>query len=142
MPIDYKKYPPDWRSEIVPRIIKRANNQCENCGLENRQTVYSAKIFCRYKYKQNGAHYYRYASKQIWFRDKRDAMKLSMIAQEIKAVRVVLTIAHLDHDETNHQIKDERLMAMCQKCHLDYDAEEKHQRSTTKVNQPILLSEA
>jgi 5-methylcytosine-specific restriction endonuclease McrA len=34
--------------------------------------------------------------------------------------KVVLTIAHLDHDET---ISDpERLRAFCQRCHLTYDA--------------------
>lgn len=43
MPIDYKKYPPNWRKEIVPRILKRANNKCEKCGLENHSTIYSVK---------------------------------------------------------------------------------------------------
>ena len=35
--------------------------------------------------------------------------------------KVVLTIAHLDHDKENHDVKDERLAALCQKCHLGYD---------------------
>ena len=35
--------------------------------------------------------------------------------------RVVLTIAHLDHDPKNWDIKDERLKAMCQRCHNTYD---------------------
>jgi hypothetical protein len=34
--------------------------------------------------------------------------------------RVVLTIAHLDHDETN--CAPENLRAWCQRCHLTYDA--------------------
>jgi hypothetical protein len=34
--------------------------------------------------------------------------------------RVVLTIAHLDHDETNHA--ETNLRAWCQRCHLTYDA--------------------
>lgn len=33
---------------------------------------------------------------------------------------VVLTVAHLDHDEAN--CADENLAAMCQRCHLTYDA--------------------
>jgi hypothetical protein len=33
---------------------------------------------------------------------------------------VVLTVAHLDHDETHDS--DEDLAAMCQRCHLTYDA--------------------
>jgi len=32
----------------------------------------------------------------------------------------VLTIAHLDHDTTNNA--DENLAALCQRCHLSYDA--------------------
>jgi 5-methylcytosine-specific restriction endonuclease McrA len=34
---------------------------------------------------------------------------------------IILTIAHLDHDHTNHKVSDTRLMALCQKCHLAYD---------------------
>ena len=35
--------------------------------------------------------------------------------------KVVLTIAHLDHDKENWQVKDNRLRAWCQRCHLKYD---------------------
>ena len=34
---------------------------------------------------------------------------------------IVLTIAHLDHDKENFHVKDERLRAWCQRCHLMYD---------------------
>lgn len=37
--------------------------------------------------------------------------------------KVVLTVAHLDHDIENNSLLN--LMAMCQKCHLDYDRYEK-----------------
>ena len=36
---------------------------------------------------------------------------------------VVLTVAHLDHDKENHQVSDDRLVALCQACHLGYDRE-------------------
>jgi len=36
--------------------------------------------------------------------------------------RVVLTVAHLDHDPTGDD--PENLRAMCQKCHLSYDRHE------------------
>lgn len=90
MPCDYSKYPPNWKSEIVPRILVRAGEvrdesgeiakeaNCEKCGIENHST------------KCNGTF-------------------------------VVLTIAHLDHDSENHNVKDERLAAYCQACHLKYD---------------------
>jgi len=55
--------------------------------------------------------------------------------------RVVLTVAHLDHQPEN--CADENLMAMCQRCHLTYDA--KHHAVNAgitrwrKVGQPDLF---
>lgn len=40
--------------------------------------------------------------------------------------RVILTVAHLDHTPEN--VADENLAALCQRCHLTYDAEH-HARS-------------
>ena len=78
MPIDYKDYPANWKTEIRPAILERAKNCCEFCGIEN------------YTIKDNG-------------------------------VKVVLTIAHLDHDKLNHDVDLSRLAALCQRCHLRYD---------------------
>ena len=119
MSINYSKYPKNWKTEIVPRILKRAWNRCEFCGLENGAVVYSLKIYVRV----NG----KYGFRTIWFRDKRDAERHAWLGS-IKPVKVVLTVAHLDHDETNHDVKDERLKALCQYCHLKYDAKEKIKR--------------
>lgn len=47
-------------------------------------------------------------------------------------VKVVLTVAHLDHDETNHKVILDRLKALCQICHLRYDAKEKYNRIMNK----------
>ena len=71
-------YPDDW-SEIRLRILTRAKNACEFCGLSNHSEVLRGK----------------------------------------RMVRVVLTIAHLDHDPTNS--KPENLRALCQQCHNRYD---------------------
>ena len=103
MPIDYKKYPPDWK-EIRERILERAKNKCECCGLENGINVYSFKVFGQTYWQKN------------------------ITNDNAKIVKVVLTIAHLDHDETNHDVKDDRLKAMCQLCHLRYDSKEKKRR--------------
>ncbi len=125
MPIDYKKYPMNWKTEIVPRILKRANNRCEICGLENKQTVYAINIYLR------SVGTGRYGFRSIWVRNYQDALKIEPLGK-MKKVRIILTIAHLDHDETNWNVKDDRLKAMCQKCHLDYDAEEKYRRIINK----------
>ncbi len=48
--------------------------------------------------------------------------KISILS--IKHIRVILTIAHLDHDAENHDVALDRLKAMCQLCHLRYDKQE------------------
>ena len=123
MPIDYKKYPPNWLSEIRPRIMKRANNKCEFCGLEHGQIVHATK----FEIKEDG----RYKLRTLWFTSYSDAVR-SDSGMKINDVKVVLTIAHLDHDETNFEVKDERLKALCQMCHLRYDSREKYRRACSR----------
>lgn len=43
--------------------------------------------------------------------------------------RIVLTIAHMDHDVNNNDYSN--LKALCQKCHLDYD--KNHHRKNAKA---------
>lgn len=93
MPIDYKAYPEN-RKEIRARILKRAGNCCEFCGVENHTTV------------------------------QRDTGAPCLIDED-GAIFVVLTIAHLDHDAENKNVRDERLAALCQRCHISYDAPRK-----------------
>lgn len=86
MPVDYSKYPPNWKTEIRPRILERANNCCEECEAENYK-----------EHPETGA-------------------------------RVILTIAHLDHDPENWDVADDRLKALCQRCHLNYDRSDNNYR--------------
>jgi hypothetical protein len=128
MPTDMKKYPPDWE-ERRARILKRADNKCEMCGLDNYSLVWSVKLL--------------HTERRDWYQNKDDALK---VAEEsgwpesvlkkpypvIKLVKVVLTVMHLDHDETNWDVSDDRLLAGCQLCHLRYDAKEKYRRIMEK----------
>lgn len=120
MPIDYSKYPPNWLTEIRPRILKRAKNRCEfdGCDFKNGETVWSVK-------ERN--------KPTVWMRIL-NAKSATAVRAVLKQVKVVLTIAHLDHDETNLEVKDERLKAACQICHLRYDAEEKKKRKLNQNN--------
>lgn len=123
MPIDYKKYPKNWKTEIRPTVLKRAGNKCEFCGLPNGQKVYHARI--------NG--------RMEWFVKSEDvyATGIPKILADFwveKPVSVVLTVAHLDHDEYNHDVKLDRLAALCQLCHLRYDAKEKYRRVMSHNN--------
>lgn len=126
MPIDYSRYPPNWKTEIVPAVLHRANNCCEDCGLQNKQAVWAIKLWI----KDDG----RYKLRSIWFRDERDAKRENSM-YTVQKKKVILTIAHLDHDETNHEVSLDRLKALCQLCHLRYDAKEKYRRITEKWQQ-------
>jgi hypothetical protein len=121
MPIDYKRYPPNWKTVIRPATLERDNHKCKFCGLKNGQIVFSSWV----------------GKKKEWF-DTEDKLRATVKEQGLiqfaldKPVKVVLTIAHLDHDETNFNVSYDRLAALCQLCHLRYDAKEKYKRSLKK----------
>ena len=111
MPIDYRKYPPDWKTRIRPDILRRANNRCEMCGAENGSYVMRPRIVT---WRGNG------------LLDKRRGCVL----MTFWPVRIVLTIAHMDHDVTNNDYSN--LKALCQKCHLDLDRDQ-HRTNAAKT---------
>jgi 5-methylcytosine-specific restriction endonuclease McrA len=112
MPIDYSKYPKDWKTKIRPDILKRDENKCAFCGVENytigvrdkhgNLTPLDApeKLLKEYNY--------------------------NIIGGKVKPIKIVLTIAHLDHDRTNNDYSN--LAALCQKCHLDHDRKDNQRR--------------
>ncbi|RZJ89981.1 MAG: hypothetical protein EOO20_09510 [Chryseobacterium sp.] len=103
MPINYKEYPKDWRV-IRERILTRAEHKCEFCGIPNHIFILrTGKGINDWVLWPDGME------SEAW------------TADGLKATRIILTIAHLDHDKTNHQVSDDRLKALCQKCHLQYD---------------------
>ena len=42
-PENKARYPKNWKSEIRPSILLRANNRCEMCGVENGSTYIREK---------------------------------------------------------------------------------------------------
>lgn len=98
MPIDYSKYPSDWKTVIRPRILTRDRNKCAFCGVANYVNL-KAKC-CAWPH----------------FGDKHNRC----LGCNKPRPRVVLTIAHLDHDIANND--DSNLAALCQRCHLKHDA--------------------
>lgn len=105
MPIDYKRYPSNWRSEIRPAILARANNCCEICGVENKRVIWrNPSNKEQYEYWPEGME------SEAWSIDGR------------KSVLIILTIAHMDHDETNNDYSN--LKALCQLHHLRHDKEQ------------------
>jgi 5-methylcytosine-specific restriction endonuclease McrA len=111
MPINYKKYPPNWK-ELRAAVLERANNKCEFCGVENYST---------------GVREADGTFTQI----EGMALEAAELDGE-KVIQIVLTVAHLDHDEENHNVTLERLAALCQRCHLNYDIPEKKKKRRNK----------
>lgn len=88
------RYPKDWRA-IADGIRERAGLRCEcagECGREHSD---------------------------IYLDDAR-CPAVHGCAHPITESRVVLTVAHLDHTPEN--CDPDNLKAMCQRCHLSYDA--------------------
>lgn len=113
MPINYKDYPSNWKTEIRPKVLERAGNKCEWCGIENHAVI---------KREKNG---FRRPCQTEWdmihSKVKHCGYSLSQSIKHHGFTRVVLTIAHLDHDKLNHEVELSRLAALCQKCHLGHD---------------------
>ena len=91
MPIDYKKYAPNWLSEIRPAILTRANDRCEFCKVENNTEIVRGEL--------NSTDVYQDMSGKIY--DSTDGKYIGEdyigeLDGNVRAVRIVLTIAHLD----------------------------------------------
>ncbi len=138
LPENKHLYPSNWKSEIVPQILKRDNYKCKKCGVPNHAVGYRDEqgkfnpcggniiVDC---YGQ-GLDYpslilldYKKAKEWADFETENDEMGNKYIV-------IVLTIAHLDHNPRNNS--DINLASLCQKCHNSYDAE--HRIKTRKRN--------
>lgn len=132
MPIDYSKYPPNWKTEIRPRILERDDNKCKFCNVSNKAVIFRGFINDKEIYQDSEGRIFDAANSTLLYKDYFAVIEPLSKKKNPKAVKIVLTIAHLDHDETNHNVKDERLASLCQRCHLRYDAPEKARRRKTK----------
>ena len=110
-------YPKNW-PKIRCKILARAAC-CESCGVKNYERGIRDK------------------KGTLWPLDGLLSVfedTGSMI--DGKVIKIVLTIAHLDHDPTNND--HENLRALCQKCHNNHDAE--HRAKNRKKNREANFS--
>lgn len=125
MPIDYTQYPADWK-EIRKRILERENNCCKWCLVANHTFIYRP-----------------HKGKKDWRLMPEGHEADAMALDGFKFTKIILTIAHLDHDKLNHDVKDERLAALCQRCHLLYDMDRhvsnRKNNQLLKMNHPKLF---
>jgi hypothetical protein len=109
MPISKHKqelYPPEWETEIRPAILKRANNHCEWCGIENHTWLW--------RHPHDDCWH-------IWSHNLQDGRRwYGENATECR-VFIRLTIAHI-HDSDPSNCDPDNLAALCEACHNRHDA--------------------
>ena len=121
-PENKHRYPKDW-PQIRARILERARNRCEECKVKNHALGGRLKDGRWLPALPLGEKMLRLE----WPRPGTYAVcKFRNVTERLRIIRIVLTIAHLDHTPEN--CADENLRAWCQRCHLAYDAQ--HHRQT------------
>jgi len=116
MPIDYRNYPKDWK-ERRARAMRRASYRCEHCGVQNYSVV-----------ERGEGKAFTLLGQHHCYTDARAKCNLMRENLHPKAIVIVLTLAHLDHDDWNHDVKDERLAVLCQRCHFQHDRSDNENR--------------
>lgn len=113
MPIkDKSKYPADWEY-ISDRIrFERAGGRCERCGVGHGMTI------ARHRLRPD--EYVIFVDGDYFAYPDGGIVPQHLWGLYGKLIKVVLTVAHLDHNPANNS--ETNLMAMCQRCHLRYDA--------------------
>lgn len=106
---------PEW-AEIRERIRARALDQCEDCAVRNGAhggRVHDGTFLSSLPKGTNGLGLdWPRPGEYAWcgLGDRRDFLRV---------IRIVCTVAHLDHDPTNND--DANLRFLCQRCHNRHD---------------------
>ena len=111
-PENKARYPKNW-PEISASIRERAGNRCEKCQAPNGKKIGRGIGADVGRYWFDGEVRDAETGKLLWY-------QLSQEFEAGPAVKVVLTVAHLDHTPEN--CDPANLRAWCQRCHNAYDA--------------------
>lgn len=109
------RYPKDW-PQISRRIrFDRAKGRCEQCGAPH------GHLIARGDGADAGT--YMLANGDVFCATTGEARGNARASEydTARCVVVILTVAHLDHTPEN--CADDNLKALCQRCHIAYDAE-------------------
>lgn len=125
-PENKARYPADWK-QIRARILARAGNCCERCKAAN------LTIIARGEGKDEGT--YLTDEAEVFDADTGEHLGQCRMSDYCAArmVRIVLTIARLDHTPEN--CSDDNLRAWCQRCHLRYD--QQHHAETRAMTRQL-----
>lgn len=108
MPCNYKHYPENWK-QIRQQVLDEQGHRCAFCHVANYEHIIRGKW--------NGQPCWLTDEGQVysWPEGKYlGETYLGWIEDGDREIRVVLTVAHLDHDNTNTDRQN--LAGLCQKC--------------------------
>lgn len=105
------RYPADWPA-ISARVRQRAGNACAFCGVNNG--------WLGGRDPTGRFHAANYLGCDRKLPAPGDWAWCGKHPERLRVIRIVLTVAHLDHQPEN--CADDNLKALCQRCHLAYDA--------------------
>lgn len=138
--MDRKRYPKHWK-RIRDAIVKRANNHCEQCGVENGRWIVRSL--------ENGADWRYFALDEIcYYAQDGTPIHVDEVPEAILAnpqtTKVVLTVHHIGvakedgspgdpHDKMD--CRPQNLICLCQRCHFEADRPENVKASkVTRLN--------
>ncbi|MEK7125076.1 MAG: hypothetical protein AAB864_01640 [Patescibacteria group bacterium] len=119
-PENAARYPKNWK-QLRAAVLDRAGHKCEQCGVENYT----------YGWRDITGKFHQVDLDNCEMEGGVLATDAGHYEGLAKVIKIVLTIAHLEHD--NLETQDiSQLRAWCQKCHLAYDHEH-HQRNARET---------
>ena len=120
-----ERYNQDWEMTSLRIRTVRAQNRCEQCGIHNLAII---KRFKEGIYRQATVDELR----QLFEIRASFGVKEMTAIRMMKLTKVIITVAHLDHNEKNDD--ESNLRALCQRCHILHDKVDNRIRSRHKKN--------
>lgn len=127
-------YPTNWKTEIVPMIRQRSGDCCERCGVMNGYWIRRELNGMHYTYSNIDGEIAKTGLIDLWYAEvglRLPNYPVKGIANTFEwnpAIRIILTVANLNHDETDN--RPENLAHLCQLHHNRHDA--KHRAETRR----------
>lgn len=116
-----KRYPKNWAFISADIRYNRANDRCERCGLPNGEII---QRLPNNRYKIMSFE----ELDRIQYYVEQWGSPINRVFKMLRISKVVLTVAHLDHNEQNNDYSN--LLALCQKCHFNHDKEDNIKRKS------------